>query len=417
MAESIILVTKLFPYENDTGEMYLRSEIYELASSFHKVIILACDACEGNDYVIESLPENVIPVALQKSKFGRSKISYSVGIVKALFAKWDEHFIAEWKSRNNWKEKLFLLYFQAKCDRRLNAIASRKSVFNDLGSGVCVYSYRFFDAAYVAVKIKELFLNTYTVNCISRAHGYDLYEERNGLCYLPMRRYLLEKLNLVLPCSKDGADYLAQKYPMYADKIKCSYLGSQNVICPEYVATDKLELVSCSAILPVKRVHLIAQLVRNLSKQIPVSWTHIGDGPERHKIESEYQDLAESGVMTLVGWKTPDEVKELYQKGTYDLFINLSTSEGLPQAIMEALSYGIPVVATDAGGNRECVLGGQNGYIIPVSYTENDLVEWIVEYHKRKRKIQFRKNARLHWEKYFDAENNIKKFIYLINSM
>lgn len=49
-----------------------------------------------------------------------------------------------------------------------------------------------------------------------------------------------------------------------------------------------------------------------------------------------------------------------------DLFVLSSVDEGLPNVVLEAMSVGVPVVATDAGGTNEIVVDGECGYIVPV---------------------------------------------------
>ena len=44
-----------------------------------------------------------------------------------------------------------------------------------------------------------------------------------------------------------------------------------------------------------------------------------------------------------------------YRRNRVDLFISLSSSEGLPVSMMEAISFGIPILATDVGGVSEIV--------------------------------------------------------------
>jgi glycosyltransferase involved in cell wall biosynthesis len=55
----------------------------------------------------------------------------------------------------------------------------------------------------------------------------------------------------------------------------------------------------------------------------------------------------------------------LYRNLAPDVFINVSSSEGVPVSIMEAMSFGIPAIATDAGGNRE-IVNSSSGFLIPV---------------------------------------------------
>ena len=71
----------------------------------------------------------------------------------------------------------------------------------------------------------------------------------------------------------------------------------------------------------------------------------------------------ESGVdrnIRFIGWI--DDVNEIFSM--IDLFVLPSLSESLPVSIIEAMSFGIPVVATDVGGVPEIVADGETGYII-----------------------------------------------------
>ena len=50
-----------------------------------------------------------------------------------------------------------------------------------------------------------------------------------------------------------------------------------------------------------------------------------------------------------------------------DVFWNGSGYEGQPNAVMEAMAAGVPVVASDIPGNRELVVHGETGYLVPVA--------------------------------------------------
>lgn len=50
-----------------------------------------------------------------------------------------------------------------------------------------------------------------------------------------------------------------------------------------------------------------------------------------------------------------DQVMNYYKEHHFDVFINMSTNEGVPVSIMEAASFGIPIIATNVGGTSEIV--------------------------------------------------------------
>jgi glycosyltransferase involved in cell wall biosynthesis len=66
-----------------------------------------------------------------------------------------------------------------------------------------------------------------------------------------------------------------------------------------------------------------------------------------------------------------DEVMDHY--GEADVGVMLSSpihGEGLSNSIMEFMACGLPVVCTDQGGNRELVVEGETGFLVPVSDAE-----------------------------------------------
>ncbi|NCO54621.1 MAG: glycosyltransferase, partial [Bacteroidetes bacterium] len=62
-----------------------------------------------------------------------------------------------------------------------------------------------------------------------------------------------------------------------------------------------------------------------------------------------------------------------------DLFINVSESEGIPVSIMEALSAGIPVIATNVGGTNE-IVNNDVGFLIDKEFEINTAVNIINNY-------------------------------------
>lgn len=92
----------------------------------------------------------------------------------------------------------------------------------------------------------------------------------------------------------------------------------------------------------------------------------IGDGPERHKLEALANHLGLSGAAFFLGDRSdvPDLLAAL------DVFVLCSYTESFPNAILEAMAMGRPVVATNVGGTPELVEEGKTGYLVPVGDAE-----------------------------------------------
>ena len=99
-------------------------------------------------------------------------------------------------------------------------------------------------------------------------------------------------------------------------------------------------------------MHLVPEVLSLLDR--PVRWVHLGDGPERHRVE---EAAALDGALRweLVGQLDNREVLSFYERHHVDALLSLSLSEGLPVSMMEAQSYGIPVVACTVQGVPEIV--------------------------------------------------------------
>ena len=103
---------------------------------------------------------------------------------------------------------------------------------------------------------------------------------------------------------------------------------------------------------------------------------------------------------------------QFYQHTPVDLFVNTSSSEGLPVSIMEAFSFGIPAVATNVGGTSEMVRTGETGRLLPADLSPETLATALREMaaHSVQEKQRLRQSCRTLWENSFQAARNFEKF-------
>ncbi len=87
----------------------------------------------------------------------------------------------------------------------------------------------------------------------------------------------------------------------------------------------------------------------------------VGDGPERENLENQAKTLGIAEQVIFAGYQG-DVVK--YMKAM-DVFVLPSRSEGLSISLLEACANGLPVVATNAGGNTEVIKDGMTGMVVP----------------------------------------------------
>jgi len=100
----------------------------------------------------------------------------------------------------------------------------------------------------------------------------------------------------------------------------------------------------------------------------------VGDGPDKKSLESMVKNMGLSQKVFLVGKKTKEELA-IYLAAA-DIFVLNSGYEGFSHQILEAMTVGVPVVASATGGNKEVIKQGDNGFMVRYN-DEFNLVEAI----------------------------------------
>ncbi len=123
-----------------------------------------------------------------------------------------------------------------------------------------------------------------------------------------------------------------------------------------------------------KNIDLIINSLDNLRRNNSLNFklNIIGDGPEYEKIKNLIENLNLSESINLVGAKFGTELEEFYRSSNY--FLQLSSYEGMPHSILEAMNFGLIVITSKFGGNYELIKNNDFGYIV-----ENLEIEQIIK--------------------------------------
>ncbi|MDH5676832.1 MAG: glycosyltransferase [Myxococcales bacterium] len=248
---------------------------------------------------------------------------------------------------------------------------------------------------------------------VVRLHRGDLYEERDNRSHtdFAFRARLVQRAGHLVFVSQHGLDYLSERYPTARAKSVLFRLGVAKQQPNPGSNGGPLRLLSCSNMVTVKRLHL---LVDGLARcAVPVHWTHLGDGPLRSQIEERTRDLPPHVVARLLGHKPHEQVLEYYRQQPVDLFVNVSSSEGVPVSVMEALSFGVPVVATAVGGTAE-LIDETVGALLPPNVGPIELANVIEKLATRTDASTLRRNALERWAQRANGEEcNLRFADYL----
>lgn len=407
----LIFLTSSFPF--GSGETFIENEIPFLSQAFEKVFILVSE--EATSKHQRATPQNVKTITVKQDPQWFLRI-------KALFC------FSFWQGlqldlkREN-RQTGFVNVFRNAWHYFTHAIRLKEAIqnlmieYNLKPKETILYSYWLDEKALGAAFVKKY---SNEVKAVSRAHRWDIYEEMHAAPFLPFRPWLGKHLECLVFIAKQGMDYFKVKYPeIQPDKLVPSYLGTLQLRESSSQKTgNDFSIVSCSSLIPRKRVELIAHALLKLNK--PINWTHIGDGPERDKIEKLVQEIEKlEGRVSMTGNLTNKEVRKLYESQHFDLFISTSDSEGLPVSMMEAQSAGIPILATDVGGVGEIVIDGATGWLLPANPDTTLVAGKINEIYDLPgaEKQTIRDNALKHWQKNFNGEKNYAAFIHLLQNL
>ncbi len=274
------------------------------------------------------------------------------------------------------------------------------------------YDYWLVDSTLALAELKREGMVKYS---IARTHGFDLYHERQFEKHVAFQEYRVAHLDKVFTISRHGFDYLHAKLPNELHtKIGLNYLGvtPRKIELLSRVDQKVYTIVSCSSVIGLKRVGLLVEVLKRC--HLPIRWIHFGDGPLMQEVKQKVGELPSNIQAELRGSQPNQVVMEFYHHHYVDLFVSFSQYEGLPVSMMEAIQFGIPVMACEIYGIPEIVTP-QTGVLVNVD-DEEDALALMLEQTLRTQPFD-RKAIREFFENRFNAERNFEQFIRDISAL
>lgn len=410
----LLLVTDMFPY--DAGESFLETELPYLCSAFD-VTILSTAADTGTMRPVDT----AVAVHHYVASTGISRYLETLGFA-ALFLITGtglRECTAILRTRHKVLSRLrsSLAFFVA--SERFLLWLRREGILAQHKSGI-FYSYWSNWKLLAILRRRSEFPN---MNVLTRLHGYDLYQERYQDGRQPFKRFMDSRLDQVHFVSEFGMRYYMKAFQItQSSRHVLSRLGTQNSHgMGPYQRDGVFDLVSCSNVVPLKRIHLIIDALF-LMDDIDIHWQHFGGGVDLQKM----QDYARHKLhhkrnirYTFHGAVSNYRVLEHYATNKVDCFITTTSTEGgNPVSIMEALSFGIPVVATAVGGVTEMLEESANP-LLPANPISDELLVAVLSLAKMDigELYELRKQCRLLWEKRFLALVNYSSFVARLKAL
>lgn len=416
--EKLFLFTNGYPYGK--GEKpFIDPEVNALKDIYELTIVSYASPEKIEDKPsFTKLDEKIKNIRIQISD---SKASKLFGAILAFFdPKWIRELISILKTRqkiiSRIKESLSFYICAKKIYRWIKKTGILDSTENSI-----VYSFWNTTYALALCWYKERYGK---FRLVSRIHGYDLFNERvkRGQRQ-PFKCYMDSAEDMVFFASEDGYNYYVNYFAedKNSEKYRVLRLGVPELkLSGELAKSDCFELVSCSNLIPLKRVDLIIRTLAELPDFVKIKWTHFGTGalqPELEELAARMLGDKTNISYEFAGFIENDKLLRRYCSMYVDCFITTSSSEGLPVSIMEAMSAGIPIIATNVGGMAEEV--SENGILLPANPGVEEVKNAIISiYGKSDEEIaQMRNASRSIWDERFNQEKNINALVQVLGSL
>lgn len=444
----VVLFTNTFPY--GVGETFLEDEIPLLSEAFDRVIVYPLhmpDNPISNGYSrgdrIAPYNFEVRPPLLDFDNKNRWKL-----LTKGLFCmSWARGFSYELIRifrnflkggkdaglKERFKDLRNSLWIFCNYTLLLRAMLANRKALRAIRADLDRVAYFYWgDKSAMLIPYLKQSVAPGSTKFVARFHGSDLYENAKG--FLPYRRKIFKSLDYAIAISQNGAEYIRSNYAQWLhsqDALKIFPLGSMNPMpVPIMQHTRKFRIMSCSNVIPLKRVGMIAEALQQLGKNMStllelssqsingIEWVHFGDGPLLGEVKSKCNGLPSFMKVIFMGQQPHENVMDYYVRNRVDLLVQVSTSEGVPVSIMEAMSFGTPVVATNVGGVSE-IVNNTNGTLLDRNLSVKNLADAIYSYLNMdeattdvKRQAAFKT-----WQEHWNGASNYTAFAEFLKGL
>lgn len=411
--KNIVLITNGFPF-GSTNETFLENEISYLGKSSENIKIISKVSDKKIKTKQRKIPKNsCVQTFYTKSTFlQKIKLLFIfIGKIPQIVTLFQKEIIAS-KRNNSWRFSNIQIAFHELL-KAYEFAEYIKQNFKDYDKqSTLYYSYWLNSSALALAILKYDKIISYA---ISRGHGSDIYDNLHPRNYLAHRTFILNSLDKFFSVSNHGAKYLKDRYSIN-DKIETSRLGTKELIQnPKMNDINNRLIVSCSNIKPVKRIEDIIQVLSKTNTQ-NLTWIHFGGGDGLQNIKNLAEQKLSNISFKIVGPKSNQQVIDFYLNNHVSLLINLSSSEGIPVSMMEAMSLGVPVLATDVGGVSE-IVNSKTGFLVNPKINHSKTARIIDDFFNLNTKARdsYSSECLKMWKHMYDRNKNYNDFITRIN--
>ena len=220
------------------------------------------------------------------------------------------------------------------------------------------------ERAYSKAKISESFDEFQDKN-----YGFSISLQKK------VRSFSIKKSDIVVTPSKHLKNFILNLG--FKNKIE---IINNGVFIPEentnIFTNDQINITIVSRLVSHKNIEKIIKAISDLNSPL-INLNIIGDGPELNQLQKISLESNNKDNIIFHGKLNRDEIEHIFLKS--DIYIQASNYEGLPHSLLEAMSYGIPVLCTPVGECKEILGNEDRGYILDLPVSKNNIKSKISE--------------------------------------
>ena len=214
------------------------------------------------------------------------------------------------------------------------------------------------ERAYSKAKISESFDEFQDKN-----YGFSISLQKK------VRSFSIKKSDIVVTPSKHLKNFILNLG--FKNKIE---IINNGVFIPEentnIFTNDQINITIVSRLVSHKNIKKIIRAISDLNNPL-IYLNIIGDGPELNQLQKISLESNNKDNIIFHGKLNRDDINHIFLKS--DIYIQASNYEGLPHSLLEAMSYGIPVLCTPVGECKEILGNEDRGYILDLPVSKNNI--------------------------------------------
>ena len=214
------------------------------------------------------------------------------------------------------------------------------------------------ERAYSKAKISESFDEFQVKN-----YGFSISFQKK------VRSFSIKKSDIVVTPSQHLKNFILNLG--FKNKIE---IINNGVFIPEentnIFTNDQINITIVSRLVSHKNIEKIIKAISDLNSPL-INLNIIGDGPELNQLQKISLESNNKDNIIFHGKLNRDEIDHIFLNS--DIYIQASSYEGLPHSLLEAMSYGIPVLCTPVGECKEILGNEDRGYILDLPVSKNNI--------------------------------------------